>query len=481
MRGLRFFIVALILSSVACATNPATGRRQLILMSEAEEIQLGRQSDVEIRKQMGVYADKDLQRYLDGVGERLSRAAHRPKLPWTFTVVDSPAVNAFALPGGYVYITRGMLPFLRDEAEFAAVVGHEVGHVDARHSASAYSKQTLAGGGLAVLGVFVPETQPFQGLAGLAFGLMFLKHSREAELEADRLGVGYTSASGWQPDAIAGLLSTLARLDEASGSRRGVPNWALTHPPAADRVVKVNEAIAGARNPKATATNKTEFDRQLDGLVIGDSREKGIVRGNEFVHPILQFGVRFPQGWEIANADEQVSAREREDGNVAMVLELVAKENTAGSVEQTARTGMTKAGFQETAGQRTNINGLSAYVGTYQGTVNKSAVTVRAAHIQTGGQTYVLAGLATPGDFARVDSIFAASIQSFRAISRQEADRIQPSRLDFYTVRAGDTWASIAGRMGGGMKASTLAIMNGSDAGTPPRAGDRIRVVAAGE
>ena len=133
----RLVLVVGLALAVACATNPATGRRQLILMSEAEEIQLGRQSDAEVRQQMGVYQDAALQRYVDRVGQRLARSSHRPNLPWTFTVVDEPAVNAFALPGGFIYLTRGILPFLRDEAELAAVLGHEIGHVDARHSAEA--------------------------------------------------------------------------------------------------------------------------------------------------------------------------------------------------------------------------------------------------------------------------------------------------------------------------------------------------------
>jgi predicted Zn-dependent protease len=280
---------------------------------------------------------------------------------------------------------------------------------------------------------------------------------------------------------MAGLLGTLARLDEANGSRRGVPNWALTHPPAADRVTRVGEVIAAVKNGPV-ATNKAEFERQLDGLVFGDSREKGIVRGGEFVHPILQFDVRFPQGWEIANTDEQVTATEREEGNVAMVLQPVGKENVRASVEQTARSVMANAGFQEVDGQRTTINGLPAYAGTYRGTVNRTLVSVRAAHIQAGGQTYILAGLATPAEFSRVEPAFKESIQSFRSISRQEADRIQPNRIDFYTVRSGDTWASIAGGVGDGVvKAATLAFMNGSDAGTPPRTGERIRVVVGGD
>jgi predicted Zn-dependent protease len=475
--GPHLLIGALAIGLAACATNPATGQRQLILMSEQQEIQLGRESDQEVRKQMGVYNNAELGRYVSDVGQRLARASHRPNLPWTFTVVDSPAVNAFALPGGYIYITRGILPFLRNEAELASVLGHEVGHVDARHSAAAYSKQTAIGGGLGVLGVLVPRTQPLQGLASAGFGLLFLKFTRDNELEADKLGTGYTASSGWDPAAMSSLLDTLGRLDEASGSSRGVPNWALTHPPATDRVARVQDAIAAVRSSSATATNRPQLERQLDGLVYGDSREQGLVRGDEFVHPDLRFAVKFPPNWEVANAAEQVSARPSEDSNAAMVLQMAP---SSGSIEQSAQTGMSAAGFRQTSGQRTDINGLQAYVGLYDGAIDNTRVTVRAAHIRSDQQTLVLAGIALPSEFSRVDALFQSSIRSFRPLSRAEADRIQPDRVEFYTVRPNDTWQSLARRAGSNVKPATLAIMNGASPTAPPRPGERIRIVVSG-
>ena len=469
--------VTLSLAVAACATNPATGERQLMLMSEAEEVALGKQYDAQVREQMGLYNDQALQRYVSQIGQRLAKASHRPHLPWTFAVVDEPAVNAFALPGGYIYLTRGILPFLQNEAEMAAVLGHEIGHVDARHSASAASREMAAGGGLAILGILVPETQPFQQLAGAAFGLMFLKHGREAELESDKLGVGYAVASGWAPSGMSGMLTTLARLDEANGSRRGVPNWAMTHPPAADRVTRLQEVIASVQSAGANRTDEAALEQHLDGIVFGDSREKGIVRGNEFFHPILGFALRFPQGWEIMNTDEQVTAVENENANVGIVLQLA---QGTGSVEQTARSRMNAAGFREINGGRETINGLPAYVGTYQGASNGATLVVRAAHIQASKRTYLLAGLATPNDFNRVDNAFDSTILSFRPLRGAEADAIQPNRVDFYVARGGDSWESIAARSGGAIKASTLAIMNGSSPTASPRAGERIRVVVGG-
>jgi predicted Zn-dependent protease len=472
MKALWMLLAAVIVWG--CATNPATGQRQIILMSEQEEIQLGRQSDAEVRQQMGLYQDPALQQYIRGIGARLARQAHRPNLPWTFAVVDEPAVNAFALPGGFVYITRGILPFLRNEAELAAVMGHEVGHVDARHSAQQYSTQTLAGGGLAVLGIFVPQTRPAQGLASAGLNAMFLKFSREDELQADQLGVGYASKAGWDPQGMPGLLGTLARLDSATGSSRGVPNWALTHPPAADRVAKVQAAVAAV--PAGGTTNPTTLEQHIDGLVFGDSREKGIVRGTEFLHPILRFAVRFPDGWDVQNGEEQVVAQPAGQTNRVMLLQVT---DASGALSQLASQQTTQAGWRPAAGDVARINGLDAYVGTYDGVVDQTAVRLRAAHVRSGSHVFVIAGLAPTAEFAAAEPVFAAAIRTFRSLSAEEANRIQPDRVDFHVVRNGETWDSLAREAGGAVKASTLAIMNGRDPGSAPRAGERVRVVVA--
>ena len=465
----------LVVSLAGCATNPATGRRQLMLMSEAEEIQIGQQSHAEITQTMGLYDDPELQAYVRGIGEKLAAASHRPDLPWNFAVVDEPAVNAFAVPGGFIYLTRGILPFLGSEAQLAGVMGHEVGHVDARHSAQAYSRQLGAGLGLAIAGILVPETQPFQQLAGAGLSVLFLSYGREAELESDRLGVGYASQVGWNPRGVPEMLTTLARLDEANGSTRGIPNWALTHPPAADRVERVQEAVAAV--PTGGATNENALDRYLDGLVFGDSREKGIVRGSEFLHPILRFAIRFPEGWQIVNTDEQVSAQQGETNRIML---LQAAPGT-GAVQQLAQTQMAAAGWQQLAGQRASINGLDAYVGTYEGVMSNTRVRLQAAHVRAGNQTYVVAGLAPTGEFNAAVETFNASIGTFRPLSAAEADRVQPNRIDFRVARSGDTWESLARDVGDGVVSpTTLAIMNGRDPSVQPKAGERLRIVVAG-
>lgn len=473
--------VAVAATLVACATNPATGKSEFSLMSEAQEIQLGKQSDAQVRQEMGVYDNAELQRYVSDVGMRLARASERPNLPWQFTVVDEPAVNAFALPGGYIYVTRGILPFLQSEEQMAGVLGHEIGHVTARHSAQQYTKATSAGIGLTLLGVFVPEARPFQGVAETGLGLLFLKYGRDDELQADRLGAQYTGRTGWDPRGVAGMLQTLQRLDVASGSSRGVPNWLSTHPNPGDRVEKVLAFIE--QNPMPVGTggrgkDKLEYERRIDGIIFGDSPEDGIVRGNQFLHPVLRLALTFPSGWDIRNSPQHVVAK-APNREAYLLMQLVPK--ASGSIQQIAQSTMANAGFRQLEGERANLNGLDAYVGTYQGAMEGlgNVVTV-AAHVVNEGRVYMIAGLTPANEFSAMQAEFARSIRSFRELSSSEAANIRPNRVDLYTVRGGDTWPSIAQRSGGSLKPETLAIMNGYDPKEQPKAGDRIKIVVEG-
>jgi predicted Zn-dependent protease len=392
-----------------------------------------------------------------------------------------PAINAFALPGGYIYITRGILAYLEDEAELAGVLGHEIGHVTARHSAQAYTRATGTGIGLAIASIFVPAARPFQGLAETAFGVLFLKHGRDDELQADRLGARYEFEGGWEPRGVPEMLTTLARLEETT-DRRGVPNWLATHPDPASRVGEIAPIVKEleAKKTGPMSVKHDEYMRRIDGLVYGDSPEQGIVRGELFLHPPLRFALRFPAGWEINNSETQVVAKE--PGNdVYMLLQLV--EQPQGSdVEAIASRAMRGAGFNLLQGGRTTINGLDAFTGLYEGSMQGlGRVTTRAAHISHSRQIYVVAGIAKRDVFERYDRSFTGSIESFRGLSRDEADDIRPNRIDLYVVRGGDTWQSIAERVSRGVvKSSTLAIMNDSPVNQQPEAGRRIKVPVPG-
>ena len=473
--------------AAACAANPVTGKKQVSLMSEAEELAIGQQQDAEIRRDMGVYNDSNLQRYIQDVGMRLAAGSHRPNLPWTFTVVDTPAINAFALPGGFVYITRGILPYLDDESELAGVLGHEIGHVTARHAAQAYTREAEANIGLTILSIFVPGTQPFTDLSATGLGVVFLKNSRANELEADRLGVEYESKAGWDPEAVPRFLSTLQRVD--SLSEHGVPNWLSTHPAPESRVEKATPVASKFAGPEATARNRDTYLEKINGLIVGDNPKDGIVRGNVFLHPMLRLGVEFPEGWEIANLPEQVIAREPGTTHFMMMQEVeqpsVVRQGSGGqgaALGDLAIAAMTKAHYKVVDGNVERINGLEAYVGTYRGDVKgMGKVVMRAAHIRVGRQVYVVAGLASEAEFPVIDREMAPAVRSFRELSRDEASKIRPNKLDFYTVRAGDSWQSIAARQGKNLvNAATLAIMNDHEVSAQPKAGDRIKIVVEG-
>jgi predicted Zn-dependent protease len=462
----------------ACATNPVTGKKELSFISEAEEVAMGQQADAEIRREMGVYPDEELQRYVSDIGMRLAQQSHRPNLPWTFTVVDSPAINAFAVPGGFVYITRGILPYLNDESELAGVLGHEIGHVTARHVNQQLSRQTMGGIGLMVLSIFVPQTAPFQDVSSMGLGMLFLKYGRDDELESDRLGMEYAAAIGYDPSAVPRFLSTLSRVSKLT--ERGVPNWLSTHPEPESRVVKAEPVLAKYASDKATERRRDAFLRAIDGIVVGDSVEQGVVRGNAFVHPMLRIALEFPEGWEVANSAEQVMAREP-GSNRFMLLQMVDQPRGR-SIEEVAFNAMRQAGYQRIDGAPASLGGLDAYIGVYRGSLSGvGRVTMRAAHIGMGRQVFVFAGFAPDAEWDQARSEIERSLQTFRELTPQEASQVRPNRLTFYTVRAGDSWQSIAQGAGQGItSATTLAIMNGFEVADQPQAGDRVKVVVAG-
>jgi predicted Zn-dependent protease len=476
----RFIPTALLAFVVSCATNPVTGRREFTLMSEAQEIGIGRESDPQIKAEMGVYDDPELQKYVSDIGIRLAKLSERPNLPWQFTVVDQPAINAFAVPGGFIYITRGILPYLADEAELAGVLGHEIGHVTARHSVQQY---TRALGGQILLtgvGVFVPAARPFGQISETALGLLFLKHGRDDELQSDQLGARYEAAGGWDPAGVPGMLSTLGRLDEAAGERKGVPNFLSTHPEPLARVKEIQPTIQELRAGRTgLTTDRDALLRRLDGVIYGDNPEQGVTRGSTFLHPPLRFRLDFPDKWDIANSPQQVVAK-APDADVFLILQLVQK--PAGrNIQEIALSSMQGAGFRAVEGERTTINGLEAFVGIYQGQIEGGGtVASRAAHIAYNNNVYLLAGIVSPNLFRQADSAFLGTIRSFRQLSASEAENIRPTRIDLYVVRAGDTWAGLAERSRGAIRPEALAIMNQAAPGSTPPVGARIKIVVEG-
>lgn len=458
-------------------------------MSEAQEIAIGRETDAQIRQEMGVYESPALQAYVEDLGHQLASVSHRPDLPWQFTIVDSPAVNAFALPGGYIYLTRGIMAYLGDEAELAGVLGHEIGHVTARHAVQAYSRATGAQLGLVLGQIFVPPMRgnPY-GLPGLTdaagsgLGLLFLKFGRDDEMQADRLGAEYAADGGWHPEGVADMLSTLGRINEAS-DRRGIPNWLSTHPEPEGRVTEVTPTVSALLSTADADTLTVDrggyFDR-IEGLRFGDNPEDGVMRGSEFLHAPLQFGLEFPDGWEVQNSDTVVVAQQ--PGQEIYMLLQLAENRRGADLRTMADRDMSDEGYTAVSGGLTTINGLEAYLGSYQREVNNlGPVLARVAYIRHNRSVFVFGGLGPVDEFERVEREVNGSIRSFRALSQDEADAIVPNEVALYVAREGDTWQRIAQRSGEGIvQATTLAIMNGSPVNEQPRAGDRLKIVVPG-
>jgi predicted Zn-dependent protease len=476
------FALLLALAAVAagCATNPATGERQFSLMSEEKELDAGRQNDAQVRKEMGVYGDRALQEYVTGVGMRLAAVSERPSLPWLFTVVDVPAINAFALPGGYIYITRGILPFLDDESQLAGVLGHEIGHVTARHSVQQYSKATGAQLGVILGSIFLPGGAQTAQLGQAGLGVLFLKNSRDDEAQADQLGVRYASRAGWDPAGMPRMLTTLARVEEESDNK-GVPNWLLTHPAPEDRVQRVQAAVQQAEATADRFTSDHEgYLKHVDGLVYGDNPDQGVVRGHSYLHRNLRFAFDFPDGWSVENGQTQVVARE--PGHPSLMVLQTQRLASGRTIEDVAVGSMQRAGFRAVDGSETTINGLPAFAGTYAGSMrNLGRVQVSAVHVLRDREVFLVAGIAPSDAYSSVEPVFAKSLRSFRGLSPAEAERIRPNRIELYTARQGDTWQGIAERQSKGLvKAATLAMMNGRTVGDQPRPGERLKIVAGG-
>jgi predicted Zn-dependent protease len=306
-------IVGATLALGSCATNPVTGGADFVLMSEAQEMQLGRSGDPKIRAQYGVYDDVRLQAYVQRVGEGIAAKSHRPALIYRFTVLDSPDVNAFALPGGYIYITRGIMAYLNSEAELAAVLGHEVGHVTARHSVRQYSAATA---GQLLTSVFL-GSQAAQNLVGVLGQALLSGYGRDQEIEADRLGALYLARSHYDPEAMIDVVGVLKNQEEFEKQRaqaearepRNYHGVFASHPSADQRL---QEVVAEAQQDKTSTTVRRERDaylQQIDGMAYGDSAQSGIRHGSAFYHRDMNFAVQFPQGWRLENAPDAVTAQ----------------------------------------------------------------------------------------------------------------------------------------------------------------------------
>lgn len=471
-------LVALTLAN--CAQNPVTGNPNLVLVSEAQEIAIGRREDPKVKTQYGAYDDPALQDYVNGIGQRLAKASHRPELEYHFLVVDSPEVNAFALPGGYIYITRGILSYLNSEAELAGVLGHELGHVTARHSVQQISAATAANIGVNILGIFVPEARGLLGgnVINILGGALLSGYGRDHELEADRLGAEYLARTGYDPQAMIRVVGALknqelfdAEVAKAEGRQpRAYHGLFASHP---DNDTRLQQVVGEAARYKLadTRTAQEEFMRRSDRMVFGDSSQQGIVRNNEFYHGELGLTLRFPAGWRVRNGRQNVAATSPGGGEA--LIDLRSGGGAQGSPEEVLRKAL-KLG-SSTPVTATEVNGLTAAVVN----THLSGRPTRVMCVFLGSSAYLIGAQArSSAGFDQFQEEIQSSIMSFRAIADQERAFAHPLRLRVITAQPGMTFAELARRSPLGRFAEGhLRVINGMYPKGEPVAGQPLKIV----
>ncbi len=462
-----------------CAQNPVSGNPNFVTMSESQEVQVGRQEDVKVRQQYGVYDDKALQKYVNEVGQRLAKESHRPGLQYTFTVVDSPEINAFALPGGYIYITRGIMSYLNSEAELAGVLGHEIGHVTARHSVQQMSAATAAGVGATLLEIFVPVLRNQAGDTAInALGNVLLSgYGRDHELEADRLGAQYLARTGYDPQAMIKVIGVLknqelfdAEVAKSEGREpRSYHGVFASHPDADTRLQQV-VAEAGKPAPGATRVNQEEFLRVIDKLVFADSPAQGIIRNGNFYHVDFGMAMTFPRDWRIQNQPDKVVARNRGDD---VIIDLRGAGPAQGSALDALRKVLRGNLGAETT--QLSINGLQAAVTT----TRMQGLPTRVALIFLGKSAFLIGGQAKSEQaMQKALPEINATINSFHALSDAERKIARPLTLRVINAPKDAKFAELA-RTSPLAKnaASHLRLINGLYPNGEPLAGQALKVI----
>lgn len=476
---LRLGIIGLALWLTACATNPVTGNPNFVTMTEAQEISMGRSADAEVRKQYHVYDSPELQDYVNQVGQKLAHNSHRPNLSYHFTVLDSTEVNAFALPGGYIYITRGIIGYLNSEAELGAVLGHETGHVTARHSVQQISAVYATNVGVAVASVFLPglRTQAGSNLTNLLGNALLSGYGREHELEADRLGAGYLARTGYDPQAMVKVLTVLknqelfdAEVAKQEGREpRAYHGLFATHP---DNDTRLKQVVGEAQSvaQQNSVDNREVFLQHINNMVFGDSPQQGIIRKGHFYHSELGLALQFPEGWHIQNLADRVQAQSpTNDAGTELLVGDKAVGSPADYLRKLLRLGL---GAEI---QSLSINGLPAATAEISNRGKPAKVTV----IYLNNKAFIVVGsAASKAAFDRYQDNINATTMSFHAITEAERKLAKPLMMKIITAKPGVTYAELARTSPLGKNAENyLRLLNAQYPSGEPVRGQALKIV----
>jgi len=475
--NLRKLLVACLLCLSACSINPATGDRQFTaLLPAANEAKIGAEEHIKIQQEFGTFMTGKVANYVNEIGQKVARDTERKDVQYKFYVIDSPIVNAFALPGGYIYVSRGLLTLANDESQLAAVLGHEIGHVTARHAAERMSHGTLIGLGASAIGI-ATGSQAIGQVASLGSNLYLTSYSRSQEHQSDELGVRYLSKSGYDPMAMSKFLRSLDAQSKLEAKEEGREsssfNYFSTHPLTADRVTQAS--AEGQKYAPQNVKNRSRYLHMINGLTYGDSAEQGFARGNIFYHPTIGFRFSVPNGMTIKNSPSAVTAAHANGSFVA----FDQGKDKGKSDPATYLSRIWLKGEKNTPIKQTTIHGMRAAMTSFDGTVNNRQVTIQLVAIEWAAGEFFRFQIATPRG---VSQSFIASLQktplSFRRLSTAEKENVRPKRLIILEAPTGSTVQSMAAKMKiDGNKVEKFLVLNGMFSGEKIIASQPYKIV----
>ncbi len=445
--------------SGGCSVNPATGRNQLNFFGEESEIEMGREADAEIVGSVGLYDDPLLQDYVHDLGMEIAAQSERPNLPWSFKILDDSAVNAFALPGGFVYVTRGLLSHLGSEAELVSVLGHEAGHVTARHGVNQVSKQILATVGVGVAVLANPDLHDWAFLGEVGLGLVFLKYSRDDERQADDLGLRYSIRTGYDPNQMPEVFRVLDAVSQVEGAAEGagrLPNWLSTHPNPEARAVRIAEEVAALDGDFSQArVERDSYLQRLDGMVFGDDPQEGYFKGRAFMHPGLRFRIEFPEGWETANQKDAVTANDPSE--TAMVQVSMSEQGTRRDAEEAF---YGEAGVVRDESWDRKVHGLPASWSRFEFQDETNDLRGTVAFVEHGGSIFQVMALSGADDWDGQQETLEETISSFGRLDDPKALSVKPQRIKVVRLDRDMTIEEFAKRYPSDVPLETVALIN---------------------
>jgi predicted Zn-dependent protease len=457
-RGACFAMAFFLCVAAGCAVNPVTGERQLALISEQQEVALGAQSAQEVQQSIGFVQDAELQSYVAMVGKSMALMSERPDLPWEFHVVDDPSPNAFALPGGYIFVTRGLMGLMTNEAELAAVVGHEIGHVTARHSVTQLSRAQLAQLGLGLGAVLSPEVAQLGELASQGLGLLFLKYGRDAERQADELGFKYMLADGYQIGQMTEVFAALEQSSKLAGASP-LPDWLSSHPSEPERIANTEARIAALPStPPDLKVGRDDYLSHIDGLVYGSNPRNGFFRGDWFYHPELAFRFLVPEDWQRQNLTEAVQAiSPNKDAAVQLTIAKAASPAAA------AQAFLSQQGVSAGRSTRRDLDGNDAVISEFQAETQNGVVQGYVTAVMHGNTVYQLVAYAPAGAFADKQRDLERIVTSFGTVRDKDILEVQPRRVEIVKLPRAMTLRQFEDRYPSSISLDELGLINQID------------------